>query len=86
MEAHLGEAARLSPATWAQGLGLPQLHTHCVSSHPQAGAQLATALLLFPTLPLATCHPPQDFISSAFSQPPPPLTSARVMLLIIPPS
>ena len=52
---------------------------HTVSAlTPRLGAWLAAAPFLFPTLPLATCHPPQGFISSAFSQPPPPSTTAGV--------
>lgn len=77
MEAHLGEGCLAQPCHLGPGPGSAAV-AHTVSAlTPRLGAQLATAPLLFPTLPLATCHPPQDFISSAFSQPPPPSTSAR---------
>lgn len=75
-----------APATLGPGPGSAAV-AHTVSAlTPRLGAQLATQLFpCSPLSPLATCHPPQDFISSAFSQPPLPPLAPESMLLIIPP-
>ena len=85
IEAHLGEGCLAQPCHLGPGPGSAAV-AHTVSAlTSRLGARLAAAPLLFPTLPLATCHPPQDFISSAFSQPPPPSTTARVHVSDFPP-
>lgn len=77
-EARFGECCSAQPCHLGPGPGSAAVAHPLSALTSRLGARLAAAPLLFPTLPLATCHPPQDFIFSAFSQPPPPSTAARV--------